>query len=63
MNDRRWYEALALMADEVSHHHSILAESEEAIEQRMRNRYPDAVVVILVREQRGTPLTLRFEET
>lgn len=62
MDDRRWYEALALMADEVSHHHSILAESEEAIEQRMRNRYPDAVV-ILVREQRGTPLTLRFEET
>ena len=62
MDDRRWYEAFALMADEMSHHHSILAESEEAVEQRMRNRYPDAVV-ILVREQRGTPLTLRFEET
>ena len=62
MDDRRWYEALALMTDEVSHHHSVLAGSEEAVEQRMRNRYPDAVV-ILVREQRGTLLTVSFEET
>ena len=61
MDDRRWYEALALMADEASYHHSILAASEEVVEQRMRNHYPDAVAV-LVREQRGPLLTPRFTE-
>lgn len=61
MEDRRWYEALALLADKASHHHSILANSEEVVEQRMRERYLDAVV-ILVREQRETLLTPRLKE-
>ncbi|MEJ7631558.1 MAG: hypothetical protein WKF28_03575 [Rubrobacteraceae bacterium] len=52
MENRHWYEAEALMADSTSRHHAILGASEE-IEQRIRNRYPDAVA-ILVREETRT---------
>jgi len=42
MDNRRWYEAEALMADSTSRQHAILGAAEEEIEQRIRNRYPDA---------------------
>jgi len=68
MDDRRWYEAEALMAGSTSRH-AMLGASEKEIEQRIRNHYPDAVA-ILVREetsteaQRGsTPRKLHEEST
>ncbi|MBA2377655.1 MAG: hypothetical protein M3494_13155 [Actinomycetota bacterium] len=53
MDERRWYEAEALMADLTSHRHAIPGASEEEIEQRMRSHYPDAVA-ILAREETRT---------
>lgn len=53
MDNRRWHEAEALMADSTGRQHAILGASEEEIEQRIRNRYPDAVA-ILVREETRT---------
>lgn len=53
MEFRRWYEADALMTDLTVGRHEILAASEEEIERRMRDRYVDAVA-ILVREQMRT---------
>jgi hypothetical protein len=50
MDERRWYEAEALMADLGSHRHEMPGVSEAEIEQRIRNHYPDAVA-ILVRER------------
>ncbi len=50
MDERRWYEAEALMADLRSHCHEMSGVSEAEIEQRIRNHYPDAVA-ILVRER------------
>ena len=58
MDDRVWYEALALMANGTSHHHVFLVASSEEAEQRIRNHYPDAVT-ILVRQ--GFPWTRRKE--
>lgn len=50
MDERRWYEVEALMADLRSHRHEIPGASGEEIERRMRNHYPDTVT-ILVRER------------
>ena len=58
MGNRVWYEALALMANATSHHHVFLVASSEEAEQRIRNRYPHAVT-ILVRQ--GYPWTKRKE--
>ena len=58
MGNRGWYEALALMANATSHHHVFLVASSEEAEQRIRNRYPHAVT-ILVRQ--GYPWTKRKE--
>ncbi len=52
MNDRRWYVADALVADLTDRHHHIRATSEEEVERRMRERYPEAVA-ILVRRKRS----------
>ena len=52
MNDRRWYAADALMADLTNHHHHLRASSEAEVERRMRDRYPEAVA-ILVRRKRS----------
>lgn len=52
MDERRWYEVEALMADLTSHHHEMLGASEEDIEQRMRNHYPDAVAILAHEEAR-----------
>jgi hypothetical protein len=52
MNDRRLYTADALTADLINHHHHLRAPSEEEAERRMRERYPEAVAV-LVRHKRS----------
>ena len=52
MNDRRCYAADALMADLTNHHHHLRAASEAEVERRMRDRYPEAVA-ILVRRKRS----------
>ena len=43
MDVRGWYEADALMADLTVHHHTMAGGSEQEIEQRMADRYPNAV--------------------
>jgi hypothetical protein len=53
MDVRGWYEADALMADLTSHRYEMMGASEDEVERRMRDRYPNAVVV-LVREERRT---------
>ena len=58
MDDRVWYEALGLFANGTSHHHEFLVASSEEAQQRIRNRYPHAVT-ILVRQ--GYPWTKRKE--
>ncbi len=58
MGNRVWYEALALMANVTSHHHVVFVTSSEEAEQRIRNRYPHAVT-ILVRQ--GYPWTKKNE--
>jgi hypothetical protein len=54
MNNRRWYEAEALMADSSSRH-AMLGASEAEVERRITDRYPDAVA-ILVREETRTEI-------
>jgi len=51
MNERRWYAADALMADLTNHHHHLRAASEVEVERRMRERYPEAVAVLVHLEQ------------
>ena len=51
MNDRRWYCADALMADLTNHHHHLRAASEEEVERRMRERYPEAVALLVRLEE------------
>ncbi len=62
MSDRRWYEALAFMADSTSHHHMILAESEEEVEQRMRGHFPAAVMILIHQEEKTGLWSRRNEE-
>jgi hypothetical protein len=50
MNERRWYTADALRADLGNHHHHLRAASEE-VERRMRERYPEAVAVLVPLEE------------
>lgn len=50
MDGRRWHEAEALMANSTAHRHKMLGASGEDIGRRTRDRYPDAVTV-LVRER------------
>ena len=53
MNKRRWYVADALMADLTSHHHHLRAASEVEVERRMRERYPQAVAILVRRKLSG----------
>lgn len=55
MDEQRWYEAEALMADLTSRRHEIPGASEEEIERTMRLHYPDAVA-ILARERAGADI-------
>ena len=50
MNHRRRYVADALMADLTNHHH-LRAASEEEVERRMRERYPEAVALLVRLEE------------
>ncbi len=50
MNDRRWYEVEALMADTTSRRQTMHGASETEVEQKTTNLYPDAVA-ILVRDR------------
>jgi len=52
MNDTGWYAADALMEDLRNHHHHLRAASEAEVERRMRDRYPEAVA-ILIRPKRS----------
>jgi hypothetical protein len=52
MNDRqRWYTADALRADLGNHHHHLRGASEEEVERRMRERYPQAVALLVRLEE------------
>jgi hypothetical protein len=52
MNDRRWYTADALRAELGNHqHHFRAASEEEGVERRMRERYPEAVAVLVRLEE------------
>jgi hypothetical protein len=50
---RGWYEASVLMADLTSHRYEMTGTSEDEIERRMRDRYPNAVVVLVREKERG----------
>jgi uncharacterized protein (DUF1697 family) len=47
MNDRRMYIADALTKDLKNYHHHLRAASEEEVERRIRERYPEAVGVLV----------------
>jgi hypothetical protein len=47
MNDRRMYIADALTKYLKNHHHHLRAASEEEVERMMRERYPEAVGVLV----------------
>ncbi len=51
MNYRIWYAADALMADLTVRHHHVRAVAEEQVEERMRRRYPDALAILVRREE------------
>jgi hypothetical protein len=51
MNHRVWYAADALMADLTVRHHHVRAVAEEQVEERMRRRYPDALAILVRREE------------
>ena len=51
MNYRRRYVADALMADLTNHHHHLRAASEEEVQRRMRERYPEAVALLVRLEE------------
>ncbi len=51
MRERRWFEADALMADLTNHHHHLRVASEEEVERRMRERYPEAVALLVRLEE------------
>jgi len=53
MNERRLYAADALMADLTNHHHHLRAASEAEVQRRMRDRYPEAVAILVRRERSG----------
>ena len=53
MNNRCWYGADALFTDLTICRHTILDSSEEKVEQRMRERYPDAVVIVVDKATRA----------
>jgi hypothetical protein len=53
MTDRVWYAANALMADLTNRHHHTRAASEEELERKMGERYPEAVAVLGARRSRG----------
>ena len=51
MGEKRWYVADTLGADLTNRQIHLRAESEEEVERRMRERYPEAVAVLLYPEE------------
>lgn len=52
MDVRTWYEVEALMADLTAHRHEMMGATEDEVEQRIRDLYPDTAIV-MVREREG----------
>ncbi len=50
MNDRYQYVADALMADLTNRHHHIRGASEKEVELKVRQRYPNALAVLVWQE-------------
>jgi hypothetical protein len=50
MSDRHWYALDALMADLTSRRYRLLATSEEDAEQKMRDRCPGAVAILILED-------------
>jgi hypothetical protein len=50
MGENRWYVADALGADLTNRHIHLRAASEEVVQSRMRERYPEAVAVLVYSE-------------
>ena len=51
MGEKRWYVADALESDLTNRQIHLRAESEEEVQRRMRERYPEAVAVLLYPEE------------
>lgn len=51
MGEKRWYVADALESDLANRQIYLRAESEEEVERRMRERYPEAVAVLIYPEE------------
>jgi hypothetical protein len=51
MGEKRWYVADALGADLTNRQIHLRAESEEEVQRRMRERYPEAVAVLIYSEE------------
>ncbi len=52
MDDRSWYEVDVLMADLTSRHHEMIGASEDEIERRIQDYYPNAIVVLMYEKPR-----------
>src|ERR671912_804978 len=50
MSDRHWYVLAALMEDLMSRRYRLLATSEEDAEQKMRDRCPGAVAILILED-------------
>ncbi len=51
MNGKRRYCADVLMADLTNRHHHLRAASEEEVQRKMRERYPEAVALLVRLEE------------
>lgn len=51
MGEKRWYVAAALESDLTNRQIYLRAESEEEVQRRMRERYPEAVAVLIYSEE------------
>jgi hypothetical protein len=51
MGEKRWYVADTLESDLTNRHIHLRAKSEEEVERRMRERYPEAAAVLIYREE------------
>ena len=60
MRERRWYEADAFMADLTVRRCVILCTSEEEVERKMRERYPQAAAILARRETARTEARRRL---
>jgi hypothetical protein len=50
MSKRRWYTAEVVMPDLTTHTHTICLDSEDKATEKMRDRYPEASVILVYTE-------------